>query len=94
MAKRLVEVRRQKNAATSQPAFRAFPAEGDSPAFIALHIPKEMIPPAEMLALSDGVLLRFRSSEGFRHFMVQAMEHGALVWPDLAMEWKDEESEQ
>lgn len=93
VAKRLREVMRgavKEKPAENGPSFRAFPEDG----FIALHIPKEMIPPAEILAASDGVLMRIRSAEGFRLFVVAAVEHAALVWPEVAQEWKDRETDQ
>ena len=73
----------------SQPEFVAFPEENGQPAFIALRLPKEMVPPPEMLALSDGLLVRFRSEEGFKRFMVAAIETASLVWPEIAAEWRD-----
>ena len=76
--------------ASDKPEFLAFPEDG----YVEFQIPKAMVPPPEMLAVSDGFLLRFKSAEGFKNFMVAAMETASLVWPDIAQEWKDRETEQ
>lgn len=67
--------------------FQAYPQDG----FIALRVPKELIPAAKILAKSDGVLLRIKTADDFRKFMLSAMEHAALVWPDISWEWNDGE---
>lgn len=72
----------------SQPEFLAFPDDD----YIALRLPKEMVPPPEMIAASDGLLIRFKSAEGFKRFMVGAMETASLVWPEIAADWNDEET--
>lgn len=46
-----------------------------------------MLPPLPPDA--TGHLVRVRSAEGFRAFMLAAIETAALVWPDIAKEWKD-----
>lgn len=66
-----------------KPTFVAFPDDG----YIALDLPREMFGPLPPGA--SGHLLRFKSSEGFRNFMVAAMETAALVWPDIAKEWAE-----
>lgn len=68
---------------TDRPEMLAFPDDG----FIALKIPKEMIPalPPE----ATGHLIRFKSAEGFKAFIVSAMEAASLVWPEIAQEWID-----
>lgn len=75
---------------SDKPEFLAFPDDG----VIAFRLPASMIPPPELLAISDGFLLRFKSAEGFRNFLVGAMETAALVWPEIALEWKDRETDQ
>ena len=71
----------------TQPSFLAFPEEH----FMALEIPNAMIPTEDMREGKIGMLLRFRTEEGFKNFMIEAMEAAALVWPGIAMDWKDEE---
>ncbi len=81
----------KKNPSTQppKPEFLAFPDDGK----IALRIPRAMIPRPEILAMSDGMLVRFNSAEGFKNFMVMAMETASLVWPDIAIDWKDPETD-
>lgn len=68
-----------------KPSFLAFPEDG----YIAFEIPNAMIPVDAARKGSTGMLLRFKSAEGFKNFLVGAMETAALVWPEIAQEWKD-----
>lgn len=66
------------------PRMMAFPDDG----FVALHTPDEMVP-AERPPNADGYLIRFKSAEGFKAFMVAALEAASMVWPEIAQEWID-----
>jgi hypothetical protein len=70
--------------APRRPAMIAFPDEG----FVALKLPSEMVPSDAAREGSSGVLIRFKSEEGFKAFMVDAMEVATLVWPNIAIEWR------
>ncbi len=61
----------------------AFPEDG----FIAIEIPREHF--ADLPRAATGVLVRIKSSEGFKDFMVAAIEAAAQVWPDIAAQWED-----
>lgn len=66
-----------------KPEWLAFPDDG----FVALKIPRELC-----VALPDdatGQLIRVKSAEGFKNFMLAAIEAAALVWPEIAEEWRD-----
>lgn len=73
--------------------FLAFPDDG----YIALEIPNSMVPKDQARMLDaegkgGGMLLRFKSVEGFKNFMLGAMETAALVWPDIAEIWNEDET--
>lgn len=69
----------------NHPRMLAFPSDG----FIALHLPRGLVPPAAQLEEADGVLVRFKSAEGFKAFLVDAIQAAAQVWPEIAAEWND-----
>ena len=75
---------------SKQPTFVAFQDDG----FIALEIPSDLVPSDDQHKGSTGVLLRFKSAEGFQRFMVAAMETASLVWTEIAAEWNDEDTPQ
>lgn len=67
----------------SGPSVVAAPEEG----FVALSIPREMIPPLPPEA--TGHLIRIRSAEGFKNLMLAMIEAASNVWPEIAAEWRD-----
>jgi hypothetical protein len=63
----------------------AFPRDG----FVALKIPADEFPvlPPE----ADSYLIRFKSEEGAKNFMIAFMEAAARVFPGIADEWNGKE---
>lgn len=67
----------------AKPEWLAFPDDG----FVALALPAEMfqqLPPG-----ATAHLVRVKSVEGFKAFMLGAIEAASFVWPEVAAEWKD-----
>ena len=60
-----------------EPTWNAFPEDG----FIALEIPPALIPRG--VPKGAGYLIRVKSPEGFRNFLVAAMEAARLTWPEI-----------
>lgn len=67
-----------------EPEMLAFPADG----FIALKTPVEMVP-RDLPPNADAFLMRFRTADGFKAFLVEAMEAASMVWPEIAQDWLD-----
>lgn len=55
---------------------------------VTLNLPVEIIP-NPLPAGADALCVRFKTAEGFRRFMVAAMDAAAKTWPDIAAEWFD-----
>lgn len=68
---------------SAKPNWVAAPDEG----FVALQIPRAMIPPLPPEA--TGHLIRIRSAEGFKAFITTACDAAAAVWPEIAQDMKD-----
>lgn len=68
---------------------KAFPAEG----FVALALPAETIKQAVDVGNQYGgaseFLVRFKTEEGFKRFLVAAVEAASQVWPGIAAEWNE-----
>lgn len=56
--------------------------------FIAIKVPRAAI--GELPPEATHILLRFKTPEGFKAFMLSAMDAAAAVWPDIAKDWEDE----
>lgn len=72
---------------------KAFPKEG----FVALALPSETIKRAVAIGDAAGgaseFLVRFKTEDGFKRFLISAVEAASLVWPGIAAEWNKLERE-
>lgn len=63
----------------------AFPDDGFVAGFVALRIPRESL--ADVLKYpSADCLIRIKSKEGFRAFILAAFEAAEQVWPEISKE--------
>lgn len=59
----------------------------DDGGYIAIKVDRRSI--GTLPDEATHILLRFKTPEGFKRFMLGAMEAAAAVWPEIAKEWDE-----
>lgn len=61
---------------------KAFPLDG----YIGLEIPKAALPDVPGV---QSYLIRFKSPDGFKEFMMAAMDAARQTWPEIEKLWNE-----